>query len=148
MAEESAAGEVFVLAGFVAGGASDEDDFGGSRVGVRGRDAERDAALLFGEFSLRGSGEGEEECKDGEAHERSLTILGLYGKKNVEGLGLAEEDGVDIGFVVEGVGEDDDGVARLDKVALAEDGEGGADVGFGVTFFEGHLDGLDAASEG
>ncbi len=68
MAEESAAGEVFVLAGFVAGGASEEDDFGGGRVGVCGWDSERNAALLLGEFSVGDDGEGEEEGEDGEAH--------------------------------------------------------------------------------
>lgn len=61
---------------------------------------------------------------------------------------MAEEDRVDIGFVVEGVGEDDDGVAGFDEITLAEDGESGADVGFGITLFEGHLDGLNAAGEG
>jgi hypothetical protein len=49
--------------------------------------------------------------------------LGFYGKKNVLGLGLAEEDRVDIGFVVEGVGEDDDGVTGFDEITLAEEGE-------------------------
>ena len=49
---------------------------------------------------------------------------------------------------MEGVGEDDDGVAGFDEITLAEDGESGADVGFGITLFEGHLDGLNAAGEG
>ena len=69
MAEKSATGEVFVLAGFVAGGASEEDDFGGGGVGVFGWGAEGDAALLLGEFSVRDGCEGEEEGDDGEAHE-------------------------------------------------------------------------------
>jgi hypothetical protein len=69
MAEKSATGEVFVLAGFVAGGASEEDDFGGGRVCVFGWGAERDAALLLGEFSVRDGCKGEEEGEDGEAHE-------------------------------------------------------------------------------
>ena len=48
---------------------------------------------------------------------------------------------------MEGVGEDDDGVAGFDEITLAEEGESRADVGFGITFFEGHLDGLNAAGE-
>jgi hypothetical protein len=82
------------------------------------------------------------------AHVQSLTILGTSVKKNVVVLGLSEEDCVDVGFVVEGVGEDDDRVAGFDEITLAEEGESRADIGFGITFFEGHLDGLNAAGEG
>ena len=74
MAEKCATGEVFVLAGFVAGGASDEDDFGGGGVGVCGWGAEGDAALLLGEFSVRDGCEGEEEGEDGEAHELFIGV--------------------------------------------------------------------------
>ncbi len=74
MAEESAAGEVFVLAGFVAGGASEEDDFGGGRGGVCGWGAEGDATLLLGEFSVRDGCEGEEDGEDGEAHEEIVGV--------------------------------------------------------------------------
>lgn len=74
MAEKSATGEVFVLAGFVAGGASEEDDFGGGGVCVFGWDSEGDAALLLGEFSVGDGGEGEEEGEDGEAHEEFVGV--------------------------------------------------------------------------
>ncbi len=48
---------------------------------------------------------------------------------------------------MQGVGEDDDGIAGPDEAALAQEGEGGADIGLRIVFLKGHLNGLHTAGQ-